>query len=124
MTVRTSPTTALKKREIYLRAKMRSHKNSIRKSHRSLKRETLLKFAVASSGVTKLEPVKLSISFDSVLLCTVNDIISCDAQSCQVGIHEGCLNYEASLIRGGNDNMVTMDDNDEEQMRPNPNLWY
>jgi hypothetical protein len=71
----------------------------------------LLKFAVASSGVTKLEPVKLSISFDSVLLCTVNDIISCDAQSCQVGIDEGCLNYEASLIRGGND------PNNDDQMR-------
>jgi hypothetical protein len=121
MTVQTSPTTALKKREFYLRAKMRSHKKSIMKSHRSLKKETLFKFAVASSGVTKVEPVKVAISFDLGVLCMVennkvviqggNNIISCDAQSCRVCIDEDCLKYKASLIRGGNDT------NNDNQMR-------
>ncbi len=76
---------------------------------------------MASSGVTKVEPFKMAISFDFGVLCTVeknkdviqggNNLISCHEQSCRVCIDEDCLKYKASLIHGGNNT------NNEDQMR-------
>ena len=121
------PPVAHNRRDYYAKCNKKNGKKSTRKLQRMLKKNGMdLEFSVALSGVTKVVPVIDANSFDSCVKCTMEirktvlrsgyNTMSCDERSLHVCIDEDCLEFKASLISGGNNDLVTLD-NATDQMR-------